>query len=88
MHVDGRASGMLKNPGKRFFLELAVAAVKDVNEQRDQRGINFARKAMIRTGLARNILGGWHVKQLTSELQSIIMKYPHHFRGAPVPVLL
>ena len=28
---DGRVSRMLKNPGKRFFLELAVAAVNDVN---------------------------------------------------------
>ena len=32
---DGRVSGMLKNPGKHFFLELALAAVSDVNSQRD-----------------------------------------------------
>jgi len=57
---DGRASGMLKNLGKIFFMELAVATMKDVNEHRDQRGINFAQKSIIRTDLARNVLGGWH----------------------------
>jgi len=46
--------------------------MKDVNEQRDQKVITFARKAMICTNLACNILGRWHVKQLTLELQSII----------------
>ena len=69
-------------------MDLAVGVVKDVNEQRDQRGLNFPQKAMICTGLARNILDGWHVKQLTSELQSIIAKYPNHFRGEPIPILL
>ena len=71
---------MLKNPRKCFFMDLVVAAVKDVNKQRDQRGLNFAQKAMICIGLARNILGGWHVKQLTPELQSIIAKYANQFR--------
>ena len=58
LRIDGRASRMLKNPGKRFFMDLVIAVVKDVNEQRDQRGLNFAQKAMICTSLARNILGG------------------------------
>ena len=79
---------MLKNPGKRFFMDLTVATMKYVNEQRDQRGLNFAQKAMICTSLARNILGGWHVKKLTLELQSIIAKYPNHFSGELVPILL
>ena len=79
---------MLKNPGKHFFMDLVVAIVKDVNEQRDQRGLNFAQKTMICTSLARNILGGWHVKQLTLELQSIIAKYPNHFRGEALSILL
>ena len=79
---------MLKNPGKYFFVDLAVAALKDVNEQRDQRRLDFSQKAMIRTGLARNILGGWHVKQLTPELRSIIAKYHNYFREEPLPILL
>ena len=79
---------MLKNPWKHFFIDLAVAAVKDVNEQRDQRGLNFAQKAMIRTGLACNVLGGWHVKHLTLELHSIIAKYHNHFRGEAIPILM
>jgi len=42
---------------------------------------------MIHIGLAYNILGGWHVKQLTSELQNIIAKYSNRFRGAPFSIL-
>ena len=79
---------MLKNHGKHFFIDLVVAVVNDVNEQRDQRGFNFAQKAMIHIGLARNILGGWHVKKLTLALQSIIAKYPNHFKRQAVPNLL
>ena len=33
---------MLKNPGKCFFMDLVVVVVKYVNEQRDQRRLNFA----------------------------------------------
>ena len=65
-------SGLLKNPGKRFFMELAVQAVKKVNAERDRNGLTFARKAMIRCGLARDVTGEWRVQQLKPELQEVI----------------
>ena len=44
---DGQWSGKLKNPGKRYFLELAQKAVEEVNSQRDENGMSYARKAPI-----------------------------------------
>lgn len=35
-------SGMLFNPGKSYFLKLAVAAVRDFNAQRDEDGLSYA----------------------------------------------
>lgn len=46
------ASGKLKNPGKGFFLKLAANSIREVNKQRDKNGVPYARKAMIRTGMA------------------------------------
>ena len=42
--ANGAWSGKLKNPGKRFFLELAAEAVRKINEMRDAAGISYARK--------------------------------------------
>ncbi|RLN06831.1 hypothetical protein BBJ28_00026101 [Nothophytophthora sp. Chile5] len=78
---DGSWSGKLRNPGKRFFLELAAAAVKEVNQKRDSNGINYARKAMIRCGLSLGIDGSWSTEQLFPHLQEIVKKYPLHFAG-------
>ena len=73
-------SGKLKNPGKHFFPELCAAAARKLNEQRDKNGLTCARKAMIRTGMARNWNGLWEEKQLSQELQGIIASAPQSFR--------
>lgn len=52
----------------RFFLELAADSVMDVNMQRDANDLNYAQKAMICCGLALDVTGEWHIKQLTPEL--------------------
>lgn len=82
---NGRSSGALKNPGKKFFLELAAAAVQHVNDQRDTNGLTFARKAMIRCGLSLDVNGVWHEKQLSPELQEIINTHRVYFEGKSVP---
>ncbi|KAE9233526.1 hypothetical protein PF004_g9644 [Phytophthora fragariae] len=78
---DGSYSGKLKNPGKKFFLELADAAVKEVNGKRDKNGINYARKAMMRCGLSLGVDGNWRTTQLFPHLQEIVKKYPAEFEG-------
>jgi hypothetical protein len=82
---DGGWSGKLQNPGKRFFLQLAADSVRDVNLQRDANGITYARKAMIRCGMALNVTGQWHIQQLTPQLQAIIANHHNHFDGEVVP---
>lgn len=79
-----QSSGKLPNPGKRFFLRLAADAVRDVNAQRDENGLSFAYKAMIRTGMALNVTGRWEEAQLFPRLQQIIAKHRKHFDGEPV----
>ena len=68
------SSGKIHNPGKSYFLHLAARCVREVNQQRDEDGICFARKAMVITGLALNTNGQWEVQQLTPELQRIVQK--------------
>lgn len=48
---------MLKNHGKKFFMELAAASIIVVNRQVDKRGINYGKKVMIRCGLSLNVTG-------------------------------
>ena len=45
-------SGKLHNPGKHFFLQLASISLQKVKRMRDGNGVSYARKAMIRCGLA------------------------------------
>ena len=54
---DGSWSGKLQQPGKTFFFKLAADSVRAVNAQRDRNGLTYARKAMIRTGLALDVDG-------------------------------
>lgn len=77
-------SGKLPNPGKKFFLELAAQAVRDVASQRDSDGVLYVRKAMIRCGMALNLNGQWEVKQLFPHLQTIVAKYRENFDGKEV----
>lgn len=51
--------------------------------QRDKDGVQFARKAMIRCGLALNLNEQWERRQLFLQLQ-IINKYQENFNGTPV----
>ncbi len=55
-----------------------------MNAQRDEKGINLARKEMIRCGLAKDIDGTWRVSQLSKEIQMIVQN-PEHFAGTPAP---
>lgn len=83
----GTWSGKLKNLGKRFFFQLAADAIEDVNREVDIDNMSFARKSMIRCGLALGIDGTWNVQQLFPHLQEIFAKYEQHFRGLEVPPL-
>ncbi|KAG2786457.1 hypothetical protein JG687_00009306 [Phytophthora cactorum] len=60
---------------------MAAAAVKEVNQQRDNNGINYVQNAMIRCGLSLNVDGTWFTKQLFPHLQEIVRKYPEEFEG-------
>lgn len=77
-------SGKLPNPGKSFFLHLASQAVRDVNGMRDENGLNYARKAMIRCGLSLDVNGQWRKEQLFPHLQMIIAEHRNHFNGEKV----
>ena len=81
---DGAWSGKLKNPGKQYYLRLADECIKAVNEKTDENGISYARKAMIRCGLAKDITGSWSESQLFQHLQNIINDYREYFDGKPV----
>lgn len=77
-------SGKLPNTGKRFLLRLAAAAVRDVKQQRDKKGIQFARKAMISTRMSLNYNGRWREGQRSDDLQRIIARNREHFDGRQV----
>ena len=77
-------SGKLKNPGKPFFLELGAKAVKYVNNRRDNNGLSYATKAMIRTVMVLNLDGLWDERKLFTDLQGIIAKHRNHFDGQPI----
>lgn len=83
---DGSWSGMLAQPGRRFFLKLAADSVRAVNSQRDKNGLTYARKAMIQCGLSKDVDGVWKVSQLRQELQNICRKYAANFNGEPVVI--
>jgi hypothetical protein len=59
------------NPSKRHFLELAADAVRTVNNARDNNGVSFARKAMIRCGMGLDLRGEWRIEQLSEDLKTI-----------------
>ncbi|KAL3691779.1 hypothetical protein R1sor_005430 [Riccia sorocarpa] len=80
---DPGTSGLLKNPGKTFFLNLVAKAVAEVNQQKTKAiglpgeegyvpPMTFARKAMIMCGLSLNTDGRWTESQLCVGLQNII----------------
>lgn len=66
--------GKVHNPEKLYFLQLAANCVRKFDQQRDEDGVSYARKAMILTGLALNTNGLRKIRQLTPELQRIVQK--------------
>ena len=81
---DGQKSGKLTNPGKRFFLQLAVDSVEDVNREVDCDNMSYTRKAMVRSDMALGVDGIWTVRQLFLHLQELIAKYEPYFHGQNV----
>ena len=79
-----KGSGKLTNPGKRFFLKLAAAVLRQVENERDEDGVSLVRKAMIGSGMALNLNGQWEVRQLFPHLQAIVSKYNENFQGTPL----
>lgn len=78
------SSGKLINHGIVFFLRLAADSIRDVNRQRDEDGIPYARKAMISCGLAKNLSNTWEIRHLFPKLQEIVTKHKNHFDREPI----
>ena len=74
----------LTNPCKRFFLQLAANAIKDVNRFLDSNNMSYAKKAMIRCGLTLGIDGTLTTNQLFLHLQEIIAKHHLYFHKKEV----
>lgn len=79
-----RGSGKVPNPGKRFFLNFASAAVLEVNNQRNMDMLLYARTAMLTCGLARTWNGVWEEGQLFPHLQEIVEIYRDNCNGKTV----
>lgn len=72
-------SGRIENSGKQFLLQIAKKCVYNVNKQRHDRGILYARKAIILCALEVNTNGLWEISYLTSQLQNIVRKHCSYF---------
>ena len=81
-------SSKLRNLGKPYFLSLAAATIRDINEKLDAYGMTYARKSMMSCRLSTNQDSIWRCEQLFLELQEIIMQYPIHFHGEPASQIL
>lgn len=79
---------MLPNRGKRFLLELDANNVRDVKRERDRAGLTYARKAMIRCGMAKQSNGLWEIQQLFPHLQNIVRTYRANFDGLDPDALI
>lgn len=55
------SSGKVMNRWKQFFLKRASTLVCGVNKERDADGVQYARKAIARCGLATNLNNKWEV---------------------------
>lgn len=55
-----------------------------MNNQHDQNGISYARRAMIMKLLSLNLNGSWSEGKLTDELQSLFAQLRNNFEGEPV----
>lgn len=78
------ASGTNSSAGKHYYVSLAADIVGNVNAVRAADGVKYARKVMIRTGLAFSINGQGEESRLFRKIHEIVRKYRNHFDGAPV----
>ncbi|DAZ98192.1 TPA: hypothetical protein N0F65_005324 [Lagenidium giganteum] len=77
----GEWSGKLTQPGKTYFLQLAVQACRIDSGMQDDTGLSVERKSMIRCGLGKNVMGVWEEKQLTLHLHELTKKHREYFEG-------
>lgn len=69
-------------------MQLAARFSQEMNQQRVEDDISYARKAVVIIGMAFNANGLREVKQLTPELQRIVARHRSLFdssRGASMP---
>lgn len=78
------SSEKLMNLEKKFFQRLTADSVKGVNNQRNEDGIQYVRKAAVHCRLAKSLNNNWKVHQLFPKLQKIIAQYRKHFQGEQV----
>jgi hypothetical protein len=58
-----------------------------LNRQVDIDNMSYARRSMIRCGLALGRDGTWNVNKLFPQLQQIVAKHQQYFEGLEVPQL-
>eukprot|EP00171_Calliarthron_tuberculosum_P023739 IDg23739t1 len=75
-------SGKVNHPPRSWYMRLAVHCVNVVNAKRDEDlNISYARKAMIRCGLSKDVDGVWRKEQLFKNLRAIVDKHAANFHG-------
>lgn len=79
-----KVSGRLVNPGKRLFLQFPFASVKTVNSMKNSKGISYARKEMVATGMLLGYDGMLSESQLTQDLHEVVAKHGDHFEEEPM----
>ena len=61
---DGQWFGKLTIPKKKFFLQLTVDSIEDINRQIDIDNMSYVRKSMIRCDLALGTDDTWSINKL------------------------
>lgn len=56
-------------------MSLDAQVSREVNQQRDENGLTYVRKTIIRTRMALNVNRQWQVDQLSPGLQGIVNKH-------------
>lgn len=61
-----------------------MASAREVNHRRDENGLTYARKSIVRIGLTLNVNCCWEESQLFLKFQEIIYRCWVHFDGLPM----
>ena len=69
---------------ERYDCHKKFSEFLNVSNMRDKDGLSYARKPMIRCGLALDVNGTWRVEQVFPHLEEIIRKYTNHCNGEPL----